>query len=223
MPEPLVRRRSRLALSVAFLIAGLVGATPALAHKLKVFASAAGARIEGNAYFAGGSPAAGATVLIQDSQGRVLATLDPDEDGGFGYQAQAPVGHVVVARTDDGHEARWSISADELAPGFASAKAAEPEAPPSDAGLPSPPSPSAPPNGPPVEPQPPTESRSGLDPQLTATIEQAVARQVRPLREALNAAQDQARLHDILGGLGYILGLTGLALWMRGRGAGRRP
>jgi nickel transport protein len=48
-------------------------------------------------------------------------------------------------------------------------------------------------------------------------IERAVARQVRPLREELMAAQDQARLHDILGGIGYILGLTGIALWWRAR------
>ncbi|MBK5965704.1 hypothetical protein CCR95_16830, partial [Thiocystis minor] len=56
-----------------------------------------------------------------------------------------------------------------------------------------------------------------IDPALIAAIDQAVARQVRPLREQLIAAQDEVRLRDILGGLGYILGLTGLALWWRSR------
>ena len=48
-------------------------------------------------------------------------------------------------------------------------------------------------------------------------VEAAVARQIRPLREELLATRDALRLQDILGGLGYIFGLTGLALWWRSR------
>jgi nickel transport protein len=51
-------------------------------------------------------------------------------------------------------------------------------------------------------------------------VERAVARQIRPLREALEAERSRARLHDILGGLGYIAGLAGLALWWRSRKGG---
>jgi nickel transport protein len=49
------------------------------------------------------------------------------------------------------------------------------------------------------------------DGRLTALIEQAVARQIRPLREQLDAYQESARLRDALGGLGFIIGLGGLA------------
>ena len=52
---------------------------------------------------------------------------------------------------------------------------------------------------------------------LEAKIEQAVARQVRPLREELLAAQGRAGLRDILGGIGYILGLVGLLIWWQSR------
>lgn len=48
---------------------------------------------------------------------------------------------------------------------------------------------------------------------LQTAIEQAVARQVLPLREALAEAQAQASFRDLLGGLGYIAGLAGLGLW----------
>jgi nickel transport protein len=56
-----------------------------------------------------------------------------------------------------------------------------------------------------------------LAPEIAAAIERAVARQVRPLREELLATRDALRLQDILGGIGYIFGLAGLALWWRSR------
>jgi nickel transport protein len=42
------------------------------------------------------------------------------------------------------------------------------------------------------------------------------------LREELIAAQDAYRLQDILGGVGYIFGVAGLALWWRARRFGSR-
>jgi len=41
----------------------------ALAHRLQVFAAAEGRTIAGDAYFAGGAPAAGIRVLIEDAAG----------------------------------------------------------------------------------------------------------------------------------------------------------
>ena len=63
-------------------------------------------------------------------------------------------------------------------------------------------------------------ARPGLvpDPDLEFMVEQAVARQVKPLREQLTAHQERIRLQDLLGGIGYVLGLAGLALWWRSRG-----
>ncbi|MEJ2456241.1 MAG: hypothetical protein P8103_19125 [Candidatus Thiodiazotropha sp.] len=46
-----------------------------------------------------------------------------------------------------------------------------------------------------------------------AALERAVARQIRPLREALQGYEEQVRLRDIIGGIGYIVGLAGLGLW----------
>ena len=205
-----------------------LAAGPAAAHKLQVFAFADGARIEGSVYFAGGARAQGATVKIEDGQGRVLALLTPASDGTFGYVAQAPVDHTIVADSGDGHRAEWRVSAAELAAGFprAASGAALAEAPARPSGPSAPPAQSAAPAasaGAPTSIATPiatpiaTGPAPGLDPALESMIERAVARQVRPLREELMAAQDQARLHDILGGIGYILGLTGIALWWRAR------
>ena len=47
--------------------------------------------------------------------------------------------------------------------------------------------------------------------ELEAVVEAVVSRHVTPLREQLNAYEDRLRWRDVLGGIGYILGLTGLA------------
>ncbi|MGE5152818.1 MAG: hypothetical protein ACM3ST_02280 [Bdellovibrio bacteriovorus] len=171
-------------------------AAPTLAHQIRVFAFADGDRIEGSAFFAGGGAASGAHVRVLDAQGGLLAELEPDGEGAFVFQAKAPVDHLVVAETADGHRAEWRVSAAELGPGF---------------------------KGPPIQPgaegeeavRPGDEPAANLD--LAAMVEQAVARQVRPLREELAAAQARAGVRDVLGGIGYILGITGLLAWWRSR------
>ena len=50
---------------------------------------------------------------------------------------------------------------------------------------------------------------------LQDTIDRAVAKQIRPLREQLDRYERQVRFRDLLGGLGYILGLTGLILYFK--------
>jgi nickel transport protein len=56
---------------------------------------------------------------------------------------------------------------------------------------------------------------------LAALIEQSVARQVRPLREQLDSYQETVRWHDVLGGIGYIIGLGGLAYGFASRSSSR--
>ena len=207
---------------VWFLLLALMS-QPALAHKLKVFAQTEGDWIRGRAYFVGGAGAGGARVEVQDSEGRVLAELTPADDGSFAYRALAPVEHRLVARTGDGHGARWTIAAETLQGAF-SPPTTPPAADQSDDSGPPPtrtqppadiPAPQVPLDHDPVAPQ-------TFDPALIGAIEQALARQTHPLAERLNALEERVRFQDVLGGIGYILGLTGLALWWRCRRAGER-
>ena len=51
----------------------------------------------------------------------------------------------------------------------------------------------------------------------TAALEAAIARQIRPLREQLDAYESRVRLHDIMGGIGTIFGLFGCWAWLQSR------
>ncbi|MEJ2590269.1 MAG: hypothetical protein P8178_02520 [Candidatus Thiodiazotropha sp.] len=188
------------------LIFGLLAASPVYAHRLKVFATAEGARIEGTAYFAGGGKASGAQVSVLDAQGRQLASLTPDDQGAFSYTATRRMDYQIVADTRDGHRASWTVRASEL-------PAALPA--PADGDKPSTPQATARPQQPSAATASPPDA--ALDSEMVALVERAVARQVRPLREELEAYGDRVRLHDILGGFGYIAGIAGLGLWWRSR------
>jgi nickel transport protein len=192
-----VRARARPWLLVALLALGLV-AGPAAAHKLKVFARVEAGEIVGSAYFVGGARAAGALVRILDPAGTELARLTPDEQGRFRYRPTHPGDYQVEADSGDGHVARWTLNAGEFGSGPAPPAAAAPT------------------------PQSTSRPAASVDPALAALVEEAVARQIAPLREQLLAYEDKVRLHDVLGGLGYILGLAGLALWWRSRTGGNR-
>jgi nickel transport protein len=193
----------------------LLATGPALAHKLNLFAAAEGRLILGEVYFAGGGKAADVPVRVQTATGELLAELRSGADGTFGYTAEAPVEHALVAETPDGHRAEWRIRAVELAGAFPAGAGTAPSdgsaapawaAAPDDAA-----SAAQPANAPGAD--------TAIDPALAAAIERAVARQVRPLRAEAIAARDAVHFRDVLGGVGYIAGLAGLGLWWRCRRA----
>lgn len=183
---------------------------PAQAHKLRVFAFADGPRIDGSAYFTGGSGAVGARIRVEDGEGNVLAELEPAGDGSFSYTAEGVFDHVVVADTGDGHRARWRIEAAELAPGFPHTAETGRVVDVASAGF--------------TESSSVVSDKASAEPDfaLQTAVERAVSRQIHPLREELIRTRDALRLADILGGIGYLFGIAGLALWWHARRT-RRP
>jgi nickel transport protein len=172
------------------------------AHAVDVFAYAEGREIVGTVYFSSGAPAGDARVTIYGPDDEVLAEPEPNTAGEFRYTAERPVTHRLVATTGDGHRAEWTVPDDELAGAAfedsadgASSSAATEARQADDAG-----------------------GKVTIDRQaLEALIERAVAREVGPLREELRGYANRARLSDIIGGIGGIIGIAGAALWWRAR------
>lgn len=194
MPEPRLRRLVLLAL-----LALLLWSSAAGAHLLKVFAWAEGDTLHGRVYFAGGAAATGAQVTVYGTDGERLAELTPDAAGEFSHTVSAPVDLRIVADTREGHRAEWRLAAAELA-GASPAPAA--------AG--------------PADDPPPTTAAGVSQAQLNATVERAVARQLGPLRAELKAYAEGARLGDVVGGIGVIFGIAGVAMWWRCRRGDRK-
>lgn len=167
---------------------------PALAHKMKVFAAAEGPVVSGYVYFSPGGRAQDAAVAATAPDGKVVFQGRTDPEGGFRFEAGQRADLRITANGGDGHEAGFTLKAAELPETLPSMPSAGPAAT-APATVPAAVGPSA--------AQPPAE--------LAALVEQSVARQVRPLREQLDAFEESVKWHDVLGGIGYIVGLGGLA------------
>jgi len=183
-----------------------LGATPAQAHKLKVFASAEGNTVTGLVYFPGGGKARNIKVEIRTPGGEALGETRTDDKGAFQFKARFRCDHEFIVDSGDGHRATYVLKADEL-PDHLPSRGRDPS--------------SRRPRGPtrPAEPEPEPETPAA--PHVKSIVETAVARQLRPLREQIERYEEKRRLHEIIGGIGYIFGIMGLVLYFK-RNAKRR-
>jgi nickel transport protein len=175
------------------------------AHKLLVFASPEGAQIKGSAYFARGGPLSGASVRILGPEGATLGQTTTDEKGEFSYTAEMRISHTVVVEAPGGHAARYVVDAEELpselpAPSDVESGSESPKERTAAANVSS-------------------SAESGVEGNLSREevrnlVEEVVSREVRPLRQDLRHYQEEIRFGDILGGIGYIVGVSGCVFYL---------
>jgi nickel transport protein len=193
-------------------------AAPAAAHKLILFASVEGATIHGKAYFQGGAPARGLAVTAFDPQGAELAQTTTDDRGEFTMEAQFGCNHRLVVETPDGHGAEFPLKAEQLPadlppPPDEAAGSARPggEHSHSHPGHSHPHGEHSHSHPPPREPATSKSAGAGPSDEL-----RALRADVAALQEQLTRYENRMRLRDILGGIGYILGLAGIAFYFLG-------
>ena len=194
-------------ISSVLLLGILFYATPALAHKVTVFAWVEGRTIHTESKFSAGRPAQDAKIEVYNAQGQKLLEGVTDKEGRFDFPVPEKSDLKIVLIAGMGHANEWRVRADEIdaGPPAAGVPAAAPAAAPT----------------PPAEP-PPTASPAAdtaancLD---AATVRQivnlALERKLAPLEAKI--LQPGWQWHEVISGLGYILGLVGLASYMRFR------
>lgn len=176
----------------------------AWAHKVAVYAYAEGDKLMGEGYFAGGDKAMNCPVELYDSQGKLLAKGQTDGQGAFVLpkpQAAPPL--KLVLNAGEGHRAEYEVTAEDL--GVEEGQPAAATAAPATSQQ------AAPAAGAALE---------GVDAaQLERIVSQAVEQKIGPLRAQLTklAADQPSMLTQIVGGLGWILGLVGISAYFLGR------
>jgi nickel transport protein len=172
------------------------------AHNVTVFAWVDGNKVTVEGKFSGGRRPINAPVEVFDSAGNLLLSGKTDDTGTFVFQIPRKTEMKVVLHAGMGHQAQWIITAEDLE-GVDPLPAAGKSPP---AALVSP---------------PPAASAASTDPSkadIEKAVEKVLDRKLKPvmklLAESRHAGPD---LRDVLGGIGYIVGLMGLAAYLRYR------
>ncbi len=184
-------------------------ADAALAHRVNIFAWLEGNSVAVECSFRRKAPVKGGVITVFDDTGAELLRGTTDVDGRFSFPVPQVVrkGHGLRIRINagEGHQNEWRMDAAEFA-GLAPVAAAAPTVAETPA---------------PARTDAQEEQRLSLTrEELTAIIDGALERQLAPLRRELAARSEEGpRLQDVVGGLGWIMGLVGMGLYF----ARRRP
>jgi nickel transport protein len=199
----LPRLGARLLLSIILGSGALALASPAQAHRVLVFAYAAGDTIHTESKFVPDTPVRQGNVSVLDKQtDKVLLTGQTNDQGKFTFtipeEAKARrLDLLIVVEAAMGHRGQWLLKADNYLPHTDKTAAPAPMAPtPTVAGTPG--------------ARFTAMDRQALEEALSKVMEQQLA----PIREMLTDLTVRRRnLPEIIGGLGYIVGIFGVVAY----------
>ncbi len=200
-PDPMRHRRFFFAWTGILLV---IGGWPALsfAHRVTVFAWVDGDTVYTQSRFSGGKAVKNGDITVFDVQGRQLLTGKTDASGEFSFKLPVRTGLRVVLNAGMGHGNEWTLSADDLGP--PSDKEKE-ENPPVSARAESPPAPA-----------PASTLLTRED--IQSIVDRSLDNKLKPMMKLIAGLRnDSPSVTDILGGIGYIIGLVGLAAYIRNR------
>lgn len=191
------------------LLTFLLPAGLAHAHKFRCFATVDGTTVSGYAWFGGGTRPKNIPYKVLAPDGKVLHKGTTNEKGEYSFEAPARCDLELVVDGGEGHQARFTVNADQLPaalPAYGSeggGGTTEAEAAPGQEE-----------ENPPAEE---VEARAEVDSgALRSVVSGAVNKAVAPLRVELQTFKEETRMQDVLGGIGYLFGLAGLAFYFLG-------
>lgn len=205
---------TRLIIAVCVAMAAtLCLAAVSSAHKVNIFAYVDGNTVVTDSGYSRSKRVHDGTVEVYDAAtGTMLLSGPTDDNGKFDFEipAQARANRMdlrLLLKAGTGHQAEWTVKFDE----FGAAKG-------------------------PFAPQPADHGhmavavsdagKDGAGPQVamdTAAVEAVVRRELEPVKRMLaDLSQSGPGVTEIIGGIGYILGLFGLVAYMKSRKSDER-
>lgn len=189
--------------AIGLLLFNLMSVPPAYGHKVSIFAWVEAGTVHTESKFSGGRRVKGGKIEAFDHLGRSIHTGTTDDQGYHSFAVPAGAKELkIVLIAGMGHTNHWTIHAEELGVADTADDTTLNQDQPAVASSPA--------------PIATNRSSNGLDAQAIETIvERALERKLAPIRSQL--ADQGWTLRDILAGLGYILGLMGLASYVHYR------
>lgn len=201
---------------IAAIVWTLLMCSHARAHKVNLFAYVEGDRVVVEGYFSTKSKAQGCTVEVFDEGGKKILEGKTDQDGLYSFRlADLPAfsgGLKIVLEAGMGHKSDYTLSASDL-PGSVKkdelAKAPSPENTTEEA--------AGPPTGGSVQLVDQTALAAALEKIMDKKLDPIVKMLGKQEKLLLEEKHGGPKLNDIIGGIGWIVGMVGLAAFFWGR------
>jgi nickel transport protein len=170
------------------------------AHRIMVFAWVEGDTVHTESKFSGRKRVNGGEIVVYDLEGKELLSGKTDAKGEFSFKMPGKTGLKIVIQAGMGHRGEWTIPASEIV-------TPEPV-----------PGPTVSEKAPPPMSKPQVGLSSASLEQIQGVLEKSLDQRLNPILKMLAESREKGpTLQDILGGIGYILGLMGLAAYIHFR------
>lgn len=168
---------------------------PTFAHKVVASTWIDGADIEGEVGLSNGEMAKNGTIVkVFDLEGNSLGETEITQDGLFRFSPTKAIAHHFSANLGAGHVASVIVNPDELPENLRKAPASTQ-----------------------MKTQVMTKGTVINSDEISKLISKAVRQEIQPLRKEIALYKEKNDLQSILGGIGYILGLTGIVFYIAAR------
>jgi len=200
MCEKGVFRGSRLMPIVSLIVFFLLcSSVPAFAHKVYIYAWVEGNTIYTESYFSGGGKVKNGVIQVFDARGKDLLEGRTNAKGEFSFQIPEKATLRIVVNASMGHRGEYVLKAEEIGEDPPAESKREDAAKVSN-----------------------RESHSVIrveEDQIRRIVEASLDSRLRPIARSIARLQEDRGpgFTEIVGGIGYIFGIMGLALYFRGR------
>jgi nickel transport protein len=181
----------------------LLTAGSAIGHKVTVFAWVEGDTVFTQSKFSGSRMVKNGRIVVTDLQGALLLEGRTDDAGEFAFKIPRKTALKIELEAGMGHGASWTLPLTEIDAAAAPASDAAADPPPA------------------AGPPPPTSAAApgGLsEAELAALLNRKLDEKLQPMARMLAQLSDPGpSLGEVLGGIGYIFGLMGVAAYVHFR------
>ena len=190
--------RNRFLLLLATFVTAVSFSLPVFAHKVNMFAYAEANQVFVEGYFSDGVKPKNSEVRVFDSNGKELLTGLTNEEGQFSFTIPKVEDLRITLNAGEGHMTEYKLSQAELSGDVDDGQQAETGVAPADSNA--------------------AAGRSTTaSPELQAMIQKAVGESIRPVMRGLSELKEKSSASDIIGGIGFVVGVIGLLAYFKAR------
>ncbi len=186
---------------IFFIMVCIAGTGPVMAHRSIIFAWVEGDRVFTESKFSGGRLVKQGDIIVYDLEGNQLLKGKTDDQGKFSFVIPKKTAMKIVVQAGMGHRGEWTIPVSELK------DVARPQTEITTSQKTAP-----------KKTEKQTEVSHLSSNEIRLIVEEALDKRLKPVVKILVESREHGpTFRDIFGGIGYILGLMGVAAYFHYR------